>query len=891
MNETRGLTTNLHVSFAPHTGANVTLRRRFAEALDLGLCLLKNEARRQRRLSRVADATLGIPLHPKKLGGRRANAIKRTLATGEGIRNVMAATEHLHRRVAKMQARIRKLEDALADVHQTYSNDPHPLLRADLLGLNIANNPFADVVQPTPIERRTIDALGTLNITEQGFSHFLGSTGGSEVMMMLSLDPTLGVSSTHTPPAVDSSVETASSEAIKLFSHAFPFTPQGRPQEIHTLIESYLPPWDRAHNLCRQYIADISWLVKPVDPTQVFEDMLPTIYRRQEAISGEEYTSPHNLSLLFVILALGCIVEATANSRDIHSIRQEAEHYHQISKAALSVQPILEHPSIYAVQALTLLGVYNSMSGEDMMSQSNMELTWNLTTLAAHLAQAIGLHRDSARWDLPEKIVRRHRAVFWDVYIAENWNCLSNGRPPSFNPSYIDCKFPEPDGPMSYETWQYLFARDCVAETVSQACASRIPTYESIMELDKKVREYPLPDLSASGLPETVIRFQKGICSYARNIILLFIHRSLFAQAIIDEPSNPLKSDYAPSFVAVFRASSQILRDTVEQFRAAPSMTSRWWMSWSFAFSAGLVFAMVVTNGPHSLLANLAMKELDLTRDLFTQAAPMSHRASKCLSILNRLHAKARAALASSKGDSDFGSGVGSMVDDDDLFIFGGYTRLVSGKQRILKHPVDAEHSAIPTPLLPAVPSPPTGHFGPPEVPRLHIDLSRFTPSQSSSHSSPNSRDVSQVRAFFDPAESTNLSNQPPISPLEIAVSNPISTIVQQGDVYIDECPRDAHGSMNWQQSSMNVASAQDLQSGVTVPPTPFDYGQAKNSFLAAHNEPLQSYGEKDSSFMNSPSDFSVMGIAGVRTDENFPMFVTNSGILDSEANAQGWEN
>ncbi|KAH8801829.1 fungal-specific transcription factor domain-containing protein, partial [Flagelloscypha sp. PMI_526] len=597
-----------------------------------------------------------------------------TLATGEGTRNVLAATEHLHRRVAKMQARIRKLEDALADIHQAYSNDPHPLLRDDLVSLNIANDPSAGNFQPAPFEKRTTDALGTLNITEQGFSHFLGSTGGSE----LSLDPTIGVSSTPTPPAVDSSVETSSSESIKLFSHAFPFSPQGRPQEIHTLIESYLPPWDHAHNLCRQYIADISWLVKPVHPTQVFEDMLPTIYRRREAIPGEEYTNPHNLSLLFVILALGCIVETTANSQDINHSRQEAEHYHQISKAALSLQPILERPSIYAIQALTLLGVYNSMSGEDMMSQSSMELTWNLTTLAAHLAQAV--NRDSARWDLPEKIVRRHRAIFWDVYIAENWNCLSNGRPPSFNPSYIDCKFPELDGPMSYETWQYLFARDCVAKTVSQACASRFLTYESLIELDKKVREYPLPDLSASGLPETVMRFQKGICSHSRNIILLFIHRSLFAQAIIDEPSNPLKSNYAPSFVAVFRASSQILHDTVEQFRAAPSMTSRWWMSWSFAFSAGLVFAMVVTNGPHSLLAKSAMKELDLARDLFTQAAPMSQRASKCLSIINRLHAKARAALASSKGDSGSGFGVGSMVDDDDLFIFGGYTRLVSGK-------------------------------------------------------------------------------------------------------------------------------------------------------------------------------------------------------------------
>src|ERR1700677_651760 len=41
---------------------------------------------------------------------------------------VIAATEHLHRRIARMGDRIRELEDALAVLQASHSPEPHPLL-------------------------------------------------------------------------------------------------------------------------------------------------------------------------------------------------------------------------------------------------------------------------------------------------------------------------------------------------------------------------------------------------------------------------------------------------------------------------------------------------------------------------------------------------------------------------------------------------------------------------------------------------------------------------------------------------------------------------------------------------------------------------------------------
>lgn len=71
-------------------------------------------------------------------------------------------------------------------------------------------------------------------------------------------------------------------------------------------------------------------------------------------------------------------------------------------------------------------------------------------------------------------------------------------------------------------------------------------------------------------------------------LVLMYIHRSFFAQAIIEHPVNPLKSPYAPSFLAAYRASSTILKSVREQFNVWPNTCARFWTMWTFAFSAAV---------------------------------------------------------------------------------------------------------------------------------------------------------------------------------------------------------------------------------------------------------------------------------------------------------------
>ena len=95
---------------------------------------------------------------------------------------VLAATEHLHRRIAKMSERIHQLEDALAITQAKCSNDPHPLL-AD----GIARAKSMDEDDDIPVEPvaagsgDVVSAFGMLSMSERGVSRFFGPTGGTEV--------------------------------------------------------------------------------------------------------------------------------------------------------------------------------------------------------------------------------------------------------------------------------------------------------------------------------------------------------------------------------------------------------------------------------------------------------------------------------------------------------------------------------------------------------------------------------------------------------------------------------------------------------------------------------------------------------------------------------------
>lgn len=179
------------------------------------------------------------------------------------------------------------------------------------------------------------------------------------------------------------------------FSVAFPFTPIGSTVDVRRLIESHLPPWDRAKHLAESYLTNAAWLFQGVTREQLVDEMLPAIYKRPRPDVSEEdrpyqdYSGPHDLALVFLVFAVGALVDLSQEPYNA-----EGEHYHILGKASLCLQPVLEKPSLVAIQALNLLSVYTAMCGSDR--ESAMETTWSLMTLSAQLAQSVSLRALSA---------------------------------------------------------------------------------------------------------------------------------------------------------------------------------------------------------------------------------------------------------------------------------------------------------------------------------------------------------------------------------------------------------------------------------------------------------------------------------------------------------------
>ena len=156
----------------------------------------------------------------------------------------------------------------------------------------------------------------------------------------------------------------------------------GHSADVQELVESHLPSYERTLILCETYFEQVAWNFRGVTRMQLIDDMLPVIYNKQPAPFGEDYSGPHDLALLFIVMAIGALVCHEPS-------KALGEHYYQISRVAISLQPVLEKPSIVTIQTLYLMSIYNAMSGSDIKSETSMEMTWSLVTLASHLSQTV----------------------------------------------------------------------------------------------------------------------------------------------------------------------------------------------------------------------------------------------------------------------------------------------------------------------------------------------------------------------------------------------------------------------------------------------------------------------------------------------------------------------
>lgn len=625
-----------------------------------------------------------------------------TMPPGKGSRFVGVAEEYLRHKAAKLEERMRSLEDALAILQVNTSTQPHPLL-TKIRSTEEADSGSSVNTTPTTAEsdlHGLIDALGSLYLDgdpQSGAACFFGPSGGSESLLL--------AEKRVFPETLSSLTETQEIEVDYLPSYisnldrAFPFTPSGLHKEhIREMIESYLPEIQRAVSLCETFLKSLSWVFQIVTRQQIIDHLIPLIYRPGIKSLERPRYGPHDLALLFSVLALGALVDPA-----LPPYNAEARHYQRVARAALCLQSIFSERSVVTLKALHLMSMYFGMSG----IESNAELCYSFLNLSAQAALQIGFHKDPSRWGFEGREAYERRSYFWALFSQTLWQSLATGRPPVIMPAVVDCQIPSDfdeatyqsqELPIEFGNWSSQFTMECLAPVIEVAQAAKPPNYQTILELDRKIREFPMPVFPD---PTHFDHAPRGMRNFGRScykeLTLLFLHRGFFAQAMGDFPSDPIRSPVGRSFMVVYQCANTMITATIDQFKLQPVICSRVWRIWSFAFSAAVVVGTVAIRRLGIKLNPDPFEQLEKACSLFRDAAQICSRAKIALPILLRLHRKAvHARMDPLQHASHKPSSRPSESEDepDELEVFGGRTQLltkqVSGSPR---HPIQLSSS------------------------------------------------------------------------------------------------------------------------------------------------------------------------------------------------------
>jgi hypothetical protein len=111
---------------------------------------------------------------------------------------------------------------------------------------------------------------------------------------------------------------------------------------VRSMIETFLPPRDRAIKLCGTFLEHLSWMFHIVSRQQLVNELIPAIYHKGSP------SGPHDLALLLIVLGIACLVDLDMNPYNL-----EAQHYYRLARAAVTLQPVLGQQSIVTIKVVS----------------------------------------------------------------------------------------------------------------------------------------------------------------------------------------------------------------------------------------------------------------------------------------------------------------------------------------------------------------------------------------------------------------------------------------------------------------------------------------------------------------------------------------------------------
>jgi hypothetical protein len=199
------------------------------------------------------------------------------------------------------------------------------------------------------------------------------------------------------------------SSSIASFASSFPFSSAAPGIDLDYLTGK-LPPYAESLRLCELYLEQAPWFFGAVTRDQLIGEVLPLWFPdeapRQSTrdASLPPVGSAHDFALLCVIFCFGALGDtalpfpSSHNSSAADDLQanssgpRDSEFYYRLTKAALTLEPVLEGPpSVATVQTLALMAIYEGLCA----GENSIESTWAIFGLSTKLAQSVRIFSDA----------------------------------------------------------------------------------------------------------------------------------------------------------------------------------------------------------------------------------------------------------------------------------------------------------------------------------------------------------------------------------------------------------------------------------------------------------------------------------------------------------------
>ncbi|CAJ0908705.1 5173_t:CDS:2 [Entrophospora sp. SA101] len=300
--------------------------------------------------------------------------------------------------IEALETRLQRMESVLSNLIQS-GELPESSINSNLEWINVNEKSYSSDSNECGNSHYDLnDSMGQLAIDESGHTRYLGSSSGIFLLKFTK--------------------KVAHGQMISIPSNSI----KSKRNDKNLVIE--LPPKELCDALLNIYWNKLHPYVPFIDKSEVMEK-----YNNLE-------TNFPSVILLYSIFALASkyIDDTSVRSNPDDPITAGVPFY---ERAKEIIKDEFETATITTVQALLLLSIfYQGDKGST---------PWIYVGLAIRLAQDMGLHRDSSKWNLDERQIELRKRIWWVCVLLDRFISTALGRPFAINDSDYDIQLPIQD--------------------------------------------------------------------------------------------------------------------------------------------------------------------------------------------------------------------------------------------------------------------------------------------------------------------------------------------------------------------------------------------------------------------------------------------------------------